>query len=152
MKFSLMQKGQENSVIEITREVFDEIVAPQYTQEGIDEFYRFASVESLCKRNQSDHFTIIAANEDKLSGIIEVRELKHISMFFVKKELQNKGIGKALFKNALNEILKRNPEVKLLTVNSSLNAVDAYKRLGFETLDNEQCFNGIKFIPMELKL
>ncbi|MGD9950430.1 MAG: GNAT family N-acetyltransferase [Desulfobulbus sp.] len=44
------------------------------------------------------------------------------------------------------------PGVHQITVNSSLNAVPSYERLGFKTTSEEQCFNGIRFIPMDFIL
>ena len=152
MKFSVMQQGQENTVIEIVKEVFDEIIAPGYTQEGIDEFYNFANVENLAKRSKLDHFTILAQDNAETFGVIEIRETNHVSMFFVRKNYQNKGVGKSLFNEAMTQIKKRNSNIEELTVNSSLNAVPAYERLGFIIQNGEQCFNGISFVPMKLSL
>lgn len=152
MKFSVMQRGQENIVIEVVRDVFNEFVAPGYTQEGIDEFYNYANIVKLTERSKRDHFTILAQDNDDILGIIEIRNPNHVSMFFVQKNFQNKGVGKALFKEAMKQIAKRNQNIEELTVNSSLNAVPAYERLGFVVQGGEQCLNGIKFVPMKLSL
>ena len=49
-------------------------------------------------------------------------------------------------------ILDKKKDICKLTVNSSLNAVPSYKRLGFKIKAKEKCYNGIRFIPMELAL
>lgn len=152
MDFLLMQKGQEDSVIEVVKEVFDDVIAPGYTRQGIDEFYRFASATRLAERSGKNSFTIFARDDDTIPGIIEIRDLNHVAMFFVRRRFQNRGIGKALFKAALKEIENRDPDIEKITVNSSLNAVPAYERIGFSAEDGEQCVNGIVFVPMMLSL
>ena len=147
-----MQQGQESAVIEVVKEVFDGIVAPGYTREGIDEFYNYANEENLAERAKDTHFTILAQDNAEICGLIEIREPDHISMFFVRKNYQNKGVGKALFNEAMAQIKKRNPNVDELTVNSSINAVSAYEHLGFVAQGGEQCFKGMIFVPMKLSL
>lgn len=147
-----MQPGQEEIVIDIVKEAFDEKVAPGYTQEGIEEFYSFANKNSLAERSKANTFTLIAYQEQKAVGIIEIKEYCHVSMFFVKPEYQKKGYGKALFNEALSIIFAKEKGRSKLTVNSSLNAVPSYERLGFKIKTKEQCYNGIRFVPMELIL
>lgn len=152
MNFSLMKSGQESVVIDIVKEVFDEILAPGYTQEGINEFYNFANVENLSERSKTNHFTILAQDKENILGIIEIRDLSHVSLFFVRTKFQNKGIGKALFHEAVKQITNKNQNIEELTVNSSINAVPAYKGIGFIAQSGKKCFNGIYFVPMKLKI
>ncbi|MDD2468898.1 MAG: GNAT family N-acetyltransferase [Desulfobulbus sp.] len=152
MKFSIMQPGQEDVVINIVKEAFNKSVALGYTQEGIEEFYKFANENSLAERSKHHNFTIIGHQEGKAVGIIEIKDYCHISMFFVKPTYQKKGYGKALFNEAIFVITENSNGVNKLTVNSSLNAAPSYERLGFKTTSEEQCFNGIRFIPMDFIL
>ena len=143
-----MQPGQEKIVISIVKEAFDKNIAPGYTQEGIEEFFKFANENSLAERTKSNSFVIIAYQDKKAVGIIEIKDYCHISMYFVKPQYQKKGYGKALFNEALSIIIGKGNGINKLTVNSSLNAVPSYERLGFKIQNEEQCFNGIRFIPM----
>ncbi len=147
-----MKPGQEEAVINIVKEAFDEKVAPDYTKEGIEEFYRFANKNTLAERSKINTFTLIAYQEQDAVGIIEIKEYSHISMFFVKPVHQKKGFGKALFNEALSIISTKRNGTSTLTVNSSLNAVPSYERLGFKIKAKEQCYKGIRFVPMELAL
>ena len=146
MEIELMQPGEEGLVIDLVRAVFDDIIAPGYTREGVEEFYNFARVENLVERSKKDHFTLVAWEDEHPLGIIEIRALNHVSMFFVRIPAQ--GVGKALFQAAMEEIRKRVGTLNPLTVNASLNAVPAYERLGFSVQAGVQCFNGISFVPM----
>lgn len=127
-----MQPGQGESVINIVKKTFDESVASDYTQEGIEEFYKFANKNSLVKRSKANTFTILAYQEQEAVGIIEIKEYCHVSMFFVKPEYQKRGYGKALFNEAISIISARKNNLNKPTVNSSLNAVPSYERLGFK--------------------
>ncbi len=152
MKFSTMQPGQEGRVIDLVKEVFDECVAPAYTQEGIEAFYTYADVKQLAKRSKTDHFTILAREGDRILGMIEIRTFNHVALFFVQGAFRNKGVGQALFKRAMAVIRKSNPDIGQVTVNSSLNAVPAYERMGFKVQSPKQCVDGIWFVPMTLRL
>ncbi|MCG8684629.1 MAG: GNAT family N-acetyltransferase [Desulfobacterales bacterium] len=150
MDITLMQHGQEALVIDLVKEVFDKYVAPGYAQEGIAEFYKFANVESLSTRSKENHFTVLAKEGQQILGILEIRDLGHISMFFVRSGSQGKGVGKVLLKDAIKRIKKERGDLIALTVNSSPNAVAAYKKHGFIAKAGEQCINGIRFVPMVL--
>lgn len=147
-----MRPGQETLVIDLVTEVFDKFIAPGYTLEGATEFYKYANVDSLSKRSKLNHFTILAKDKLQVIGIIEIRDLSHIAMFFVRSKSQKKGIGRALLDDAIKRIPKERDEIKALTVNSSPNAVEAYKKYGFITTGDEQNINGIRFIPMRLAI
>ncbi len=101
MKFSIMQPGEEQFVINIVKEAFDTSVALSYNQDGIEEFYKFANENCLAERSKIDYFTIIAYHNQQAVGIIEIKEYCHISMFFVRPKYQKNGYGKALFNEAL---------------------------------------------------
>lgn len=85
-----------------------------------------------------------AFQNDKITGILAVDvKLNHICLFFVDKDLQNTGIGTALFKSFLNEFMP-----KAVTVNSSPFAVKVYEKLGFTVTGSRRVSDGIVYIPM----
>jgi ribosomal protein S18 acetylase RimI-like enzyme len=61
-----------------------------------------------------------------------------------------KGIGKELLNTAISMIKEDDPEVLRITVHSSPNAIEAYKKMGFKETDYECTLHGIKYTPMEL--
>lgn len=147
-----MQPGQENDVITVVKQVFDQFVGPGFSQEGRKEFYKYANEEALSERSKINHFTILAQENETITGIIEIRDFSHVAMFFVLSGFQKQGIGKKLLNEAVRRIKKEQDTCDNLTVNSSPNAVDAYNNLGFTTKSDEQCINGIRFVPMSLDL
>jgi phosphinothricin acetyltransferase len=147
-----MVPGEEETVINIVTEVFNEFVAPQYSDEGITEFYKYANAINLAERSKENHFTVIAELNNMPVAIIEIRNNDHVALFFNKAKSQKKGIGKELLKYAVGVCLKNNPTIQKITVNSSPNATKAYEKMGFTAVGEEQCINGIKFVPMSLDL
>lgn len=116
-----------------------EYEAPDYTQDGIDEFYR-----SLHDENYLSALSAYGAfSNEELLGVIATRNGgKHIALFFVDGKYHHQGIGKRLF---------REVQTEKMTVSSSPYALAVYRRLGFQAVDTEQVVNGLRFTPMELQ-
>jgi GNAT superfamily N-acetyltransferase len=125
--------------LKLVWEVFLEYEAPDYTQEGVDEFFK-----SINDENYLSMLTAYGAFLNEcLIGVIATRNSgKHIALFFVKGKYHHQGVGRQLF-----EIVRTNK----MTVNSSPYAVPVYKRLGFLPTDTEQVVNGLRFTPMSLQ-
>lgn len=129
-----------NEVIQLIKQTFLEFVAPDYDEVGIKNFFRFAEDVDLLKQL----VFYAALHNDKITGILAVDDrLNHICLFFVDKDLQNTGIGTALFKRFFNEFMP-----KAVTVNSSPFAVKVYEKLGFTATGSRQVSDGIVYIPM----
>ena len=123
--------------------VFDEYEAPDYTQEGVDEFHK-----SICAPEYLSQLYVLGAFDgEKLIGVIAARnQLSHIALFFVDGEYHRQGIGKDLFLR----LLEACPS-DIITVNSSPYAVPVYHKLGFCDTNSEQVVKGIRFTPMEFR-
>lgn len=145
----LMEHGDEAAICELIVEVFNEFEAPEYPQEGVDEFLRYIKPNLLHKRAESDHFTLVAFAGEVIVGMIEIRELRHVSLMFVRKTYHRQGIAKNLFQMALERCLQFNPDLAEMTVNSAPYAVPIYERFGFVAQSEEMVSNGIRFIPMK---
>ncbi len=57
----------------LVRASFDEFIAPDYTEQGMAEFRRYAEAEALRRRSERDHFVMVAEVDGVLAGMIEVR-------------------------------------------------------------------------------
>ncbi len=140
-----IEPSETASVAALARKVFDEFVAPHYQSDGVLEFHRYASDDALSQRHESDHVTLIAEHSGELVGMLHLRKPSHVAMLFVRSSFQHKGIGRGLLAAAGALVSDADCE---FTVNSSPNAVSAYKHLGFHAIGAEQCVRGIRFIPM----
>ncbi len=121
--------------------VFLEFEAPNYTQEGIDEFNKsINNKEWVSKKNFYGYY-----ENNVLLGVIATNEINHISLLFVDGKYHKKGIGRKLY----NHVKELN-NTGYFTVNSSICGHEFYKRIGFIDTDSEQCVHGIRFFPMRL--
>jgi hypothetical protein len=148
IKYRFMKKGEEGRACALIEKVFNEFVAPDYGQEGVDEFFKFANPQAMAGRRGPEQVVIVAEKDGDIVGIIEMRNSNHIALLFV--SCRGEGIAKRLFKRAVKECRKRHPDLKTITVNSSLFAEPVYTRMGFMTTGSVQKKNGIIFVPMAL--
>ena len=143
--------GEEQQVLDLVRQVFDSNVAPAYSIEGNEEFYRYLKLEDFIKRIHTNHQVFVAKDSTaRIVGVVEIRDSFHISLLFVREDVQRSGIGRALVRQAIT-VAKAAGAVSM-TVNSSPNAVAGYESFGFRAVADEQIINGIKFIPMAMTL
>ncbi len=143
-----MNAGEESAVCDLIARSFNEFVAPDYSAEGVQEFFRYAHPDALRERAQADHFVLVAEAGHDLAGMIEVRASNHVALLFVDGAYHRQGIATELFRRALVICQQNQPDLKTVSVNSSPYAVPIYEKLGFHATNTEQLVHGIRFIPM----
>ena len=136
--------NEKNEALLFAKRIFIESEDESYSKEGIETFCNFVDNKKITKS-----FKVYGAFEDNiLKGLIATdRRKRHISLFFVDKDSQGKGIGKELMKVVIN-----NNENSYITVNSSRYGVPIYEKIGFVKIEDEKEQDGLKFTPMKLIL
>lgn len=130
--------------LDLAWEVFLQFEAPDYTQEGVEVFFK--SLNDMKWLSMLRMFGAFWKGE--MVGMIATRNNgSHIALFFVRAEHQKTGVGRKLF----NYILQKNLS-NFLTVNSSPYAVAIYRHFGFQDMHEEQEVKGVRFTPMKLQL
>jgi GNAT superfamily N-acetyltransferase len=147
-----MQTGEEPVVCDLVARVFESLIEPGFSPEGIQEFLKYVEPGALAQRAQADHFVLVAVARDEIVGMVEVRDHSHVSLFFVDAHYHRRGIGRELIQRALDICRRNRQDLQQIDVNSSPYAVPVYKKLGFRQTGAEQVKNGIRFIPMVLEL
>jgi GNAT superfamily N-acetyltransferase len=147
-----MEHGEEAEIVDLVLRVFNEFVAPHYSQEGVAEFKKFVNAEALADRLRAGNIFLLAESGQKIISIMEMRENRHIALLFVEKFHQRKGIAKEIIQRSIGICGQRKADLKKITVNSSPNAFGAYQKIGFQAVEGEKVKNGIRFVPMELML
>ncbi|ALF24671.1 GNAT family N-acetyltransferase [Fusobacterium nucleatum] len=139
----LLNKEKDKALL-FAKRVYIESKDESYSEQGIETFCNFVNNKEMTKL-----FKVYGAFEDNiLKGIIATdRRKRHISLFFVDKVSQGKGIGKELMKVVVN-----NNENSYITVNSSRYGVPIYEKIGFIKTEEEKEQDGLKFTPMKLVL
>jgi ribosomal protein S18 acetylase RimI-like enzyme len=132
-------------------------VMSEFNKKEISEFQKvFASVEEIIGRKESDKkydgfstVQFIAKHNKKIIGVLEVESKYLIQSFFVKKEFQNKGVGKKLIDFSKKYFINNGFKIENYYVNSSKYAINIYKKLGFEGKDTWLCLT-MKYKTSEL--
>ncbi len=143
MEIRKILKEEMDEAIDLVWRVFLEFEAPDYTEEGIEEFRK--AIYDKDWVNKRDFYG--AFEDNKVIGVIATKDLNHIALFFVDGAYHRRGIGTKLY-DKVKEINTSN----YFTVNSSPYAHEVYKHLGFIDTDTEQCIHGLRFIPMRKEL
>ena len=148
-----MEAKEVEKISILVKTVFEEFVAPNFSDEGINNFLAYISPEAILHReNEGKNFLIIAKEAEQIVGIIEMRDYYHICLFFVDKNNHNNGIAKKLLAMAIKKCKEVKPDLDKIEVNSSRYGVPIYQKLGFTQIGEEQVINGILFIPMKASM
>ena len=147
-----LDENEVEAACALVSAVFDEFVAPLFSAEGITEFKAFIAPPKLRERLSSTSFILVAESDVEMAGVIAVRDWSHVFLLFVKGDQQGKGIARLLLTEAVKRCQQARPDLRKVKVNSSPNAMGAYRRMGFVQTSKEQLANGIRFVPMALEL
>ncbi len=152
MKFEEMKEEELKETLELVKRVFDEFEAPDYTGEGVTNFYKFIAYDSILEQLKNNFKIFVAKVEDKIIGMVCIRDCSHIAMLFVDKKYHKKGIGTELMNIAKNYCKEKNGDNYKITVNSAPFAIDFYHKIGFKDTGKEQTVDGIRFLPMQISI
>lgn len=147
-----IQKGEEAAVCRLVLTVFDATVAPDFSTEGVAEFRHFADAKALEERLRQGNSVLLAERAGRLIGIVEIMENRHIAMLFVDPAAQGRGVGRALLSQAIELCRTGAPDLTELTVHSAPGAVHFYEKHGFRVQGLEREENGIRYLPMVIRL
>lgn len=150
-KIRKINKNEVKQAIALAYEVFMQFEAPDYSPEGVETFKRdvIENHEYIEKCELGICPIYAAFHGDKIVGIIGMKSETHINLVFTKKEYHHQGIATAIFQHLLNDLLKENPDLKEITLNSSPYGLGFYKHIGFVPQSDELEINGIRFTPMK---
>ena len=143
MEIREIKKEEMPEALALVWRVFLEFEAPDYTEEGIQEFKR--AIDDNDWVLEKDFYG--AFENNKLLGVIATKNTNHIALFFVDGNYHKQGIGTKLYQ----KVTSLNKD-DYFTVNSSPYAHEVYKHLGFIDTDVEQNVHGLRFIPMRKDL
>ncbi len=144
--------GEVESAMALALEVFMQFEAPDYPPEGVETFKKdiVENPEYLEMARQGACPIYGAFDGEQIVALMGMRSNKtHINLVFTKKEYHRKGIARAIFRYLLQDVLKGNPSLEALTLNSSPFGLPFYLAMGFIPLSEEQEMNGIRFTPMK---
>jgi GNAT superfamily N-acetyltransferase len=144
-----MSEGEEQEISALIARVFDKYVAGDFSQEGVEEFRRYAEPGAIAERSRKGNKVLLVEEDGQILGMLELKGFDHIAMLFV--ESQGRGLGKALVERALDLCREGTESLEQVRVHASLYAVPIYRKLGFEAEAPKRTENGITYVPMVLR-
>lgn len=138
-----MQVDDIEAVAALISRSFSEFVAPTLSDEGIATFRAGMSKNKILKSLNSGNVFLVCKTNAVIVGVTELRNNNHLNLLFVDVKNQRKGIGKMLFHSLSKKVFE-----KEITVNASLNAIEAYQQFGFIKNGVESEVRGIRYLPM----
>ena len=100
----------------------------------------------------NNEIIIVAKQKDQIIGVISTKNIHHISLLFVDDQFWKQGIAKTLLNKLLDNIKMRDSSAEFISVNSSLFAESYYAKIGFVKQEEMKEIDGIKFVPMMLRI
>lgn len=143
--------SETDKVFQLIWETFQDFVAPDYTQEGIDQFYsEFIQGETFRKKVTEGTESMYGAYwNGVLAGVLLISPNHTISCIFVKGCYHRKGIGSELLHTVMKELYQQG--VEKIKLNASPYAVPFYHKMGFTDTGVQSVYKGIVYTPMELR-
>lgn len=128
--------------------VFMQFEARDYSPEGIESFQDFITDSILYRMFLMGQYQLFAAyDNERMIGMISLRNETHISLLFVDAKYHRRGIGRQLIQYVSNYVLREEGH-DFVTVNAAPYAVEFYHRVGFVDTDVKQLNDGIWYTPM----
>ena len=138
--------------MQLAWKTFMRFEADIYTAEGIRHFQDFITDTTLYRMFVMGAYQMfVALDQQKIIGMITLRNTSHISLLFVDEKYHRQGIGRALIEYLRNYLLSE-AGISKVTVNAAPYGVAFYHKLGFRDLRPEEIRDGIKYTPMEFVL
>lgn len=133
----------------LVEKVFNKFIAKDFTKEGILYWRDDLSPEGLIESLHNNRI-FIAETDSKIIGIVRIKEMQRISMFYVDEDYQGRGTGSKLMSKAI-ELFKEKGIGKSF-LKSSLYAVQIYEKLGFIKNGEIKKEHGIIYQEMMMEL
>lgn len=128
-------------------DAFMQAVAPSLTAQGVETFSKVAAAQAFADRMQGNNLILVGVEGGAITGLVELKDGRHVAMLFVALDCQRRGIGMRLIRAALEHA-----SGEVLTVKASLSSVAAYERYGFAVSGEVGEYAGLVYQPMEMRL
>ena len=153
MQICRLYKNNLEKALELVWRVFEQCSKADYEEMGVRTFEHFIRRESMEESMDSGEMVFFGAYEsNRLVGVVAMRSGFNVSLLFVEKAYQRRGVAWRLLRRAVAYCVEQNVKLRHITVNASPNGVPAYLAMGFYPMSEEQKKDGMRFTPMRLDL
>lgn len=137
-----LERERYGEALDLVSSVASKFVYPTFEAGGESEYERI--IDETRQRCNIDFFA--CTDNERVVGVLGMRENGHIGYFYVNPLYQGLGIGKMLFAEVKNACLSKYGKI---TVNASDYGRGIYEHLGFLPKGERQSLNGVVFTPMQ---
>jgi GNAT superfamily N-acetyltransferase len=117
---------------------------------GAEDFFKTISPDAIERYiNDSGFIYLVGLTDGHLTGVVSIRDNKHLFHLFISPNFQRLGHARELWE-AAKTIVMQQGNAGEFTVNSTPFAAPVYAKLGFEAIGPKVETKGIAFIPMKL--
>ncbi len=136
----------------MTWKTFMKFEAKDYGSEGIENFKKFISDPVLRRMFLlgTYHMYVATCNE-KIVGMITLRDKNHISLLFVDEAYHRRGIGRRLI-DTIGAFSKEEYGKKEITVNAAPYGIEFYHKVGFYNTSPMETNGGIIYTSMKKEI
>jgi N-acetylglutamate synthase-like GNAT family acetyltransferase len=127
----------------------EQFILPKFNEEGKRNYLESHSLEMMRERLANFQYQVLE-EEGEIIGVVGMRRPSHLFHLHVSPEFHGNGLGRKLWEAAKERALRLDRH-GTFTVNSSLNAVSFYEKLGFLPAP-AQTRGGVEYVPMSMML
>jgi len=149
----IVQAGVEDAqeISELIAPLLRKYILPTCTAQGSEILLSSMDANSIAKYIQSGFVYHKGVEQEQLMGIVGMRDNSHLYHLFVTEAYHGKGLATLLWNRAKAQCCADGNKGEF-TVNSAINAVGLYRKLGFSQVSGIRERFGIKDVPMQLVL
>lgn len=136
------------AISELVTECVREQIRPTLSDAGLERLLSEMDAFSIESRLRGEFRFFLAEEAGMLVGVSAVQLPSHLYYLFIRTGFQRRGIGRQLWFHARDWIIGTCGS-ETITVNSSLNAVSVYERLGFQRTGGIAETNDVRCQPMQ---
>lgn len=142
MDIKILRGHDAIEACQLIKNIFRQTIGQNYSEEGQNEFISSFDEEKILSQMREGHLIMLGAFEEKMIGVLGIRDLKHIQSLFVLPSYQNQSVGTRLM-NQAKKLMQGT-----ISVHADVQAVGFYQKQGFVRSHQQQCLHGICFVPM----
>lgn len=118
------------------------------SREGSTTLLQAASPERLAENLAAGFTYHVAATSDAIYGVVGMKPPCDLHQLFVADVMQRQGLGRKLWQAARDGVCLQHSVPPIFTVQSTLNAVPFYARIGFDMAGDVAERGGVRLQPM----
>jgi len=143
--------NDSSEIGELIRVLAEKFITHEFDSKARTHFLSANDGNSVEKNMKSGFSYHVAADRGRIVGVVGVKNKSHLYHLFVAEDSQGKGLARKLWERALRELTSEG-DTRVVTVNSSNDAIGFYKKLGFNQTGPVIEKEGIQYNPMEYKV